>query len=326
MKLIHFSEILLLFVNSIFIVGCTGSSNSTQQDDVATITYKTNLDDTGKITGQVKEKYTDEPVIGAKVTLAFTPGALTDIDGHFEISKIPPGVYTISVTMIGYERKTITNVVVQPHITATIDFELAPAIIYIGEPSIYEFSADGPFIQLGGGYNQLFFSDKSNSGLGNNSYHHISNLPSVRIGYYQNHQLGGDGYIAPFIGYNCINGKIGSSFPNLSPAFQFNAFEMGALLGHPITFLKDPLNYMYAEVGIKCNGILNRPILISKDYNFDIGVGLLFKRKSMYISAEAWFGLTSLSGKINNSEYFIRENNFRISIGYHFELIHHSYL
>lgn len=64
---------------------------------------------TGIIRGFVYEVSTGEPVIYTNVYLKNTIyGASTDINGYFQISKIPPGQYTLMVTYLGYDSLTMT--------------------------------------------------------------------------------------------------------------------------------------------------------------------------------------------------------------------------
>ena len=38
-----------------------------------------------------------------------TIGAATDIDGNFKINNIPPGTYSLIVSMVGYSKYTVTE-------------------------------------------------------------------------------------------------------------------------------------------------------------------------------------------------------------------------
>ena len=66
---------------------------------------------TGKITGKVLDQETGNPLPGVNVLLENTPmGAATDPDGKFVILDIPPGLYTVNLSFIGYATITIENV------------------------------------------------------------------------------------------------------------------------------------------------------------------------------------------------------------------------
>lgn len=57
----------------------------------------------GKLMGLVRDKTTQEPLVGANIILKNTKiGTVTDEDGGFIIDNIKPGVYSLIVTYIGY--------------------------------------------------------------------------------------------------------------------------------------------------------------------------------------------------------------------------------
>jgi len=61
----------------------------------------------GSIRGFVYEKKTGEPVIFTSVYLyKSTHGAVTDVNGYFVISQVPPGNYRLMITGIGYDSLT----------------------------------------------------------------------------------------------------------------------------------------------------------------------------------------------------------------------------
>ena len=66
---------------------------------------------TGKITGKVLDQETGNPLPGVNVLLENTSmGAATDPDGDFVILDIPPGLYTVKLSFIGYATVTIETV------------------------------------------------------------------------------------------------------------------------------------------------------------------------------------------------------------------------
>lgn len=69
---------------------------------------------TGTIKGQLKEEGANEAIIGATVFLKGTTfGTSTDIEGYFQISAIPEGIYTLSISAVGYESKEVENIKVE---------------------------------------------------------------------------------------------------------------------------------------------------------------------------------------------------------------------
>lgn len=68
---------------------------------------------TGTIRGRVIERSTEEPVVGANVSLLNTTfGASADLDGRFLLSGIPFGTYQLRVAAVGMEPVLIADVVV----------------------------------------------------------------------------------------------------------------------------------------------------------------------------------------------------------------------
>lgn len=80
---------------------------------------------TGKIAGKVTEAVTGEELIGINILIEGTTlGAATNIDGTYVINNIEPGVYSLLVSGIGYQKKRITNVRVSSDFTTRIDVQL----------------------------------------------------------------------------------------------------------------------------------------------------------------------------------------------------------
>ncbi|MBN2103228.1 TonB-dependent receptor [bacterium] len=80
---------------------------------------------TGKIAGTVIDKQTGEPLGGANVMVEDTEyGAAADLDGQFTILHVPPGVYNVQFTVIGYAKVTVTDVRINIDQTARVDVGL----------------------------------------------------------------------------------------------------------------------------------------------------------------------------------------------------------
>jgi hypothetical protein len=85
---------------------------------------------TGKINGHVTDAKTGDPLAGANVIIEGTNlGAATDLEGDYFIINIPPGNYTVSVSMMGYTTVNQTDVKLSVDHTATADFSLEPAVL-----------------------------------------------------------------------------------------------------------------------------------------------------------------------------------------------------
>lgn len=77
----------------------------------------------GRITGQVTDASTGEPLPGANVIIEGTSkGAATDLDGRYTILAVPNGEHVLAATYIGYQRVTQTVQVADD--VVEINFEL----------------------------------------------------------------------------------------------------------------------------------------------------------------------------------------------------------
>ena len=99
----------------------------------------------GKLRGKVKDKESGEPLIGANVLVDGTSlGAASDINGEYVILSVPPGIYTIKSTYIGYAPVTISNVRILSNITTTQDIQMSSTAVQASEVVIV---AERPLIQ-----------------------------------------------------------------------------------------------------------------------------------------------------------------------------------
>jgi outer membrane receptor protein involved in Fe transport len=87
--------------------------------------------DTGKITGRVVDKETGNPLPGVNVILEGTSyGAATDENGEFMILFVPPGLYTVKFSFIGYAEEAVSNVRVTIDLTTNMyTIEMTPEAI-----------------------------------------------------------------------------------------------------------------------------------------------------------------------------------------------------
>lgn len=75
---------------------------------------------TGKIIGQVTDKASGEPIIGAAVKIfGTTKGMSTNVDGRYSLSDLSAGTYILEVYYLGYSTKKITEVQVNS-VNATV--------------------------------------------------------------------------------------------------------------------------------------------------------------------------------------------------------------
>lgn len=80
---------------------------------------------TGKIAGKVVDEATGEGLPFANVFIDGTSlGAATDIDGFYTILNVSPGVYSVTASIVGFQKQTVTDVRVNVDFTTSLDFEL----------------------------------------------------------------------------------------------------------------------------------------------------------------------------------------------------------
>jgi outer membrane receptor protein involved in Fe transport len=85
---------------------------------------------TGKIAGKVTDAETGEPLLGVNVIIDGTDlGASTDAEGDYFIVRIPPGVYSVRASMMGYAALNQTEVRVEIDRSVELNFGLTPTIL-----------------------------------------------------------------------------------------------------------------------------------------------------------------------------------------------------
>ena len=83
------------------------------------------LAQTAELSGYVLERKTEEPLIGATVRLEGTDiGAITDLNGYYQITDIPPKTYTVTASFIGFKTESRFNVVVRSGGNPDVNFQL----------------------------------------------------------------------------------------------------------------------------------------------------------------------------------------------------------
>lgn len=79
----------------------------------------------GILRGIVKDAANNQPLIGANVKIQnSTEGAISDLDGQFEIKGLKPGYYNIDVSYLGYETASFYEIEVQGVKPAYLDVKL----------------------------------------------------------------------------------------------------------------------------------------------------------------------------------------------------------
>jgi len=100
---------------------------------------------TGKIAGVVSDADNGAPLPGANVIIeGTTMGAASGINGYYVILNIPPGIYTLKASMMGYSSVTVAQVRVNIDVTTTVDFKMRPQVIMGEEIQVV---AERPVVQ-----------------------------------------------------------------------------------------------------------------------------------------------------------------------------------
>jgi hypothetical protein len=93
----------------------------------------------GQLTGVVRDRNTQELLIGVSVLLEGTAppvGGTTDAEGRYRIDNIPTGSYNVRASFVGYEPLTKYNIVVNSGNAGTLNFELLPADQQLDEVTV----------------------------------------------------------------------------------------------------------------------------------------------------------------------------------------------
>jgi len=89
-----------------------------------------NLKAQTQVDGKVIDSQTKAPLAGANIRVLGTIyGASTDYDGNFKISRLPPGKYSIQVSMIGYRIQLKKDIFVEYNKITLVNFELPETAI-----------------------------------------------------------------------------------------------------------------------------------------------------------------------------------------------------
>jgi len=84
----------------------------------------------GSIKVTVIDAITSAPLIGASImVLGSKTGAATDAEGKASIKNIGAGGYSLSISLIGYEPSTLTDVIIRPERTTFVTAKLNPSAV-----------------------------------------------------------------------------------------------------------------------------------------------------------------------------------------------------
>jgi TonB-dependent receptor len=92
---------------------------------------------TGSIEGTYKDAKNQEAIIGGTVRLDNTTlAAPTDEKGHYLLSKVPAGVYTVIISSVSYKTVTLPKITVTAGKTTVLNGQLAPDNTQLGEVTV----------------------------------------------------------------------------------------------------------------------------------------------------------------------------------------------
>lgn len=141
--------------------------------------------DNGVITGRILEESTNSPMEYVNVAVyrksdsTLVTGTITDTDGYFNLKKIQPGEYFVNISFLGFEKKTISSIVIKVSNT-TNDLgviHLSPEssqiseVSVVGEKSKIEYKIDKRVIN----------ADKYLTSQGGTAVNVLENTPSVQV-------------------------------------------------------------------------------------------------------------------------------------------------
>ena len=93
--------------------------------------------DFGFIAGTVTDKNSGETLPGVQLIIEGTDyGAVTNIDGYYEIYKVPPGEYELFIEYLGYTSIKVMGVKVTADSTTTLDLKMDQGNIQLN-PSFF---------------------------------------------------------------------------------------------------------------------------------------------------------------------------------------------
>ncbi|MEJ2542994.1 MAG: carboxypeptidase-like regulatory domain-containing protein [Calditrichaceae bacterium] len=81
--------------------------------------------DFGFISGTITDKNSGDTLPGVQIVIEGTDyGAVTNIDGYYEIYKVPPGEYELFIEYLGYTSIQVMGVNVVADSTTTLDLKM----------------------------------------------------------------------------------------------------------------------------------------------------------------------------------------------------------
>jgi outer membrane receptor protein involved in Fe transport len=163
---------------------------------------------TGKISGKVVDKTTGEKLIGANVMIEGTNlGTSSTLQGDYFIINIPPGIYQIKASYMGYTSNIQTEVLVLVDKTTPIDFQLEPTVLKGEQVSVTAYKPGQVEIDL----TATKTSYRIDQVVENAGVNNLSDVLELQADVVDDHFRGGRvGESAYFIGGSSINDPLSS--------------------------------------------------------------------------------------------------------------------
>ncbi len=241
----------------------------------------------GKLTGQVTDQSTGEPLIGVNVFIPSTgQGGATDAEGKFHILNIAPGEYQLRCSMIGYSEQVIDGIRIMVDLTTSQDVRMTLSII---EGDIVTVTADRSMVQADITHAQANISAAELEALPVESFQAAVALQAgvvVDAGGAIHIRGGRSSEVAYLIDGIPVTNSYGQ---NMGVGIENNAIQ-------ELQVISGTFN---AEYGQAMSGIIN---IITKDGRLDKYTGQLGYRYGRYISPdpEIYFGLIPSSLEIRD--------------------------
>ncbi len=84
----------------------------------------------GKISGKIMDKQTGKAIPFANIFVnGTTKGAAADDEGNYTILDVAPGTYSVTASVVGYQKVTVENVTVNVDFTTRLNFQLSAGTI-----------------------------------------------------------------------------------------------------------------------------------------------------------------------------------------------------
>nr|HQU76445.1 carboxypeptidase-like regulatory domain-containing protein [Chitinophagales bacterium] len=95
---------------------------------ISLLTWLSSIAQNGIITGTISDAASNEPIPFATISLqGSTTGTASDIDGHYSLEGLEPGLYNIEIRSVGYRSQTAYEIQVTNVKPVVADFRLETA-------------------------------------------------------------------------------------------------------------------------------------------------------------------------------------------------------